>query len=92
MSSMTRATAFSSFMVIIATEIRWLMRALIEYSGRMRVFDRGWPGIGGWGRLTCSKELHLLERASNAARSLFSRRTGLGGEMALIFTATWKRA
>src|ERR1700685_1527727 len=32
MSSMTRATAFSSFMVIIATEIRWLMGDLIDYS------------------------------------------------------------
>ncbi len=31
MSSMTRATAFSSFMVIIATEIRWLI-VLIDYS------------------------------------------------------------
>src|SRR5579862_3848072 len=87
MSSITRATAFSSFMVIIATEIRWLMRAT-SYSDVWE-FSIGWTG--DWGLGTRDWD-HLLERASSAARSLFSRRTGLTGEMALIFTATWKRA
>jgi hypothetical protein len=48
MSSITRATAFSSFMVIIATDIKWLMGDLIDYSDLYR-FSVGWWRLDGAG-------------------------------------------